>query len=224
MDEPMENPGFDEEEELDEFMDDDEDVWDEDEEWLMALVTPPRAIVTVLSTYEVGGPSTATSVGHTLTTMASGVTTQPQVIDDLCVRMSNLKYRHEELVKKMVKVSDTEVADSITIEEIHPRVATREGQVQVMASQAVQVVSRLKEIETRVQQTLQTALHEAELLNQQLRTRVAEIESREGTLMSYMLWMEERLTVLEKRLLGPPSGTQYASPFLSYLVGLGSFV
>nr|GEX79614.1 hypothetical protein [Tanacetum cinerariifolium] len=45
MDEPMENPGFNEEEELGEFMGDDEDVLDEDEEWLMALVTPPRATV-----------------------------------------------------------------------------------------------------------------------------------------------------------------------------------
>nr|GEX32647.1 hypothetical protein [Tanacetum cinerariifolium] len=40
--------------------------------------------------------------------------------------------------------------------------------------------------------------------NQQLRTRVAEMESREGAMMSYMLRMEERLTVLEKRLSGLP--------------------
>nr|GEY74969.1 hypothetical protein [Tanacetum cinerariifolium] len=103
-------------------MDDDQD--DEVEEWLMALVTPPRASVTVPSTYEVGGPSTATPMGHPLTIMASGVATQPQVIDDLCMRMSNLEYRHEELVKKMEIVSDAEVADSIAIGEIHPRVAT----------------------------------------------------------------------------------------------------
>nr|GEV21324.1 hypothetical protein [Tanacetum cinerariifolium] len=64
MDEPIENLGFDEEEELNEFMDDDQD--EEVEEWLMAPVTPPRATVTVPSTYE--------------------------VIDDLCVRMSNLEY------------------------------------------------------------------------------------------------------------------------------------
>nr|GEZ66036.1 hypothetical protein [Tanacetum cinerariifolium] len=224
MDEPMKNPGFDEEEELDEFINDDEDVLDEDVEWLMAPVTSPRATVTVSSTYEIGGPSTATSVGHTLTTMASGVSTQPQMIDDLCVRMSNMEYRHRELVKKMVKVSNAEVADSITIGEIHwseqtiihPRVATVEEQVHVMASQAVQVASGLEEIETRVPhvesrvdtypsgqmavpgqdvivglsqqaQTLQTALHGAELRNQQLRTKVAEIESHEGILMSYML-------------------------------------
>nr|GEU73525.1 putative reverse transcriptase domain-containing protein [Tanacetum cinerariifolium] len=126
MDEPMENPGFDEEEDLNEFMDDDQD--EEVEEWLMAPVTPPRATVTVPSTYEVGGPFTATPVGHPLTTMASRVATQPQVIDDLYVRMSNLEYRHEELVKKMEIVSDAEAADSIAIREIHPQVTTLEGQ------------------------------------------------------------------------------------------------
>nr|GFC26880.1 hypothetical protein [Tanacetum cinerariifolium] len=118
MDEPMENPGFDEEEELNEFMDDDQD--EEIEEWLMAPVMPPRATVTVPITFEVGGPSTAIPVRHPLTTMASGVTTQPQVIDDLCFRMSNLEYMYGKLVKKMVIVSDAEVADSIAIREIHP--------------------------------------------------------------------------------------------------------
>nr|GEU34789.1 hypothetical protein [Tanacetum cinerariifolium] len=53
--------------------------------------------------------------------------------------------------------------------------------------------------------------------NQQLRTRVAEMESREGTMMSYMLWMEERLTVLEKRLLGPPPGAECKSWNLGHL-------
>nr|GFB18412.1 putative reverse transcriptase domain-containing protein [Tanacetum cinerariifolium] len=86
------------------------------------------ATVTVPSTNEVGVPSTTTPMGHPLTTMASGVATQPQVINDLCVRMSTLEYRHEELVKKMETVSDAEVADSIAIGEIHPRVTTLEGQ------------------------------------------------------------------------------------------------
>nr|GEX32912.1 hypothetical protein [Tanacetum cinerariifolium] len=105
IDEPVENPRFDKDEKLNEFMDDDQDVGNE----------------------EVGGPSTATPVGHPLTTIASGVATQPQVIDDLCVRISNLEYRHGELVKKMEIVSDAEVADSIAIGEIHPRVTTLEG-------------------------------------------------------------------------------------------------
>nr|GEY83134.1 tyrosine decarboxylase 1 [Tanacetum cinerariifolium] len=101
--------------------------------------------------------------------------------------MSNLEYRHGELVKKMVKVSDTEVDDSITIGEIHPRVTTVEEQRAVPGLDVIVGLSQQV-------QTLQTALHGAELQNQQLRTRVAEMESREGILMSYMLWMEERHT------------------------------
>ncbi|GKE57816.1 hypothetical protein Tco_1497001, partial [Tanacetum coccineum] len=96
------------------------------------------------------------------------------------------EYRHGALTRRMEAVSDIEVANSTAIGDIHPRVTTVKEQVQ----------------------TLQTALHGAELQNQQLRTRVAEMESREGTMMSYMLWMEERLTVLEKRLPGPSPGPQ----------------
>ncbi|GKA28390.1 hypothetical protein Tco_0714558 [Tanacetum coccineum] len=118
------------------------DKMDEDNEWLMAPVTPPRATMTVSSTYEVGGPSTA------------------------------MPYRHGVLTRKMEAVSDIEVANSMAIGEIHPRVTTMEKQVQ----------------------TLRTALHGAELQNQQLRPRVTEMESREGTMMSYILWMEECLT------------------------------
>nr|GEW88845.1 hypothetical protein [Tanacetum cinerariifolium] len=150
MDEPIENPGFGDEEELNEFMDDDQD--EEVEEWPMAPVTPPRATVTVPSTYKVRGPSTATPVRHPLTTIASRVATQARVIDDLCVRLSNLEYRHGELVKKMEIVSDVE--------------------------------------------------------NQQSQTRLSEMENREGTLISYMSWMEECLVVMEKRLAGPPTRPQ----------------
>nr|GEY18014.1 hypothetical protein [Tanacetum cinerariifolium] len=137
-----------------EEMDDDDD----DVEWLMASVTP--------------------SEGY-----SPGLRVPPIVIEDLSTCLGNLEYRHRVLMRKMVEVSDAEVGDSITIGEIHPRVATMEEQVQ----------------------TLQMVLHGAELQNQQLRTKVAEMGSREGTMMSYMLWMEERLTVLEKRLSGPPS-------------------
>nr|GEZ97505.1 hypothetical protein [Tanacetum cinerariifolium] len=77
---------------------------------------------------DVGGPSTAMPVGHPLAIMAPGVATQPEVIDDLCIQMDNLEYRHGVLTRKMEAVSDAEVADSIAIEEIYPRVATMEGQ------------------------------------------------------------------------------------------------
>nr|GEW21248.1 hypothetical protein [Tanacetum cinerariifolium] len=184
-----------------------------------------------------GGPSTAVIEGPSFPLPAPGLHVPPTVIEDLSTSLGNLEYRHRVLMRKMEEVSDAEVADSIAIGEIHPRVATIGEQVQVMESQAVQVVSGIKEIETRVQQvesgvdtyssgqmavpgqdeivglsqqvqTLQTALHGTKLQNQQLRTKVAEMESHVGILMSYMLWMEERLTVLEKRLIGQPSETQ----------------
>ncbi|GJU28962.1 putative reverse transcriptase domain-containing protein [Tanacetum coccineum] len=69
MDELMVDPKFDEEEM-------DNDGWEEDDEWLMALVTPSRATMTVSSTYEVGGPSTAMPVGNPLAIMAPGFATQ----------------------------------------------------------------------------------------------------------------------------------------------------
>nr|GEV78596.1 hypothetical protein [Tanacetum cinerariifolium] len=188
-----------------EVMDDDD--WEDDVEWLMAPVTPPRATMTVSSTYEVGGPSTAAIGGSSFPLPAPGLPVPPTVIKDLSTRLGNLEYKHGVLMRKMEEVSDAEVADSITIREIHPRVATVGERVQVMASQAVQVVSGLNEIESRVQQvdsrvdtylssqmavpgqevtvglsqqvqTLQTALHGIELQNHQLRTIVAEMESR----------------------------------------------
>ncbi|GKB60783.1 hypothetical protein Tco_0916969 [Tanacetum coccineum] len=64
------------------------------------LVMPPP------STYEVGGSSTTAAEGHSLT------------------RMGNLEYGHGQLVKKVITMSDAEVADSIVVREIGPRVST----------------------------------------------------------------------------------------------------
>nr|GEX03198.1 hypothetical protein [Tanacetum cinerariifolium] len=179
VDEPLVDPEVNEE-----VMDYD---WDDEVEWLMASVTPPRATMTVSSTYEVGGPSTAAIEGPSFPLPAPGLPVPPIVIEDFATRLGNLEYRHGVLTRKIEEVSDAEVADRIAIGEIHPRVATM-GDEQI--------------------QTLQTALHETELQNQQLRARVAKLESHMGIVMPYMLWMEERLTVLEKRLPGPPLGPQ----------------
>nr|GFC26526.1 hypothetical protein [Tanacetum cinerariifolium] len=99
-----------------EVMDDDD--FEDDVEWLMAPVTPPRATMTVSSTYEVGGPSTAAIKGPSFPLPAPGLLVPPTVIEDLGIHF----------------------------------VATMGEQVQVMELQAVQVVNRLKEIETRIQQ------------------------------------------------------------------------
>ncbi|GJT10953.1 putative reverse transcriptase domain-containing protein [Tanacetum coccineum] len=118
--------------------------------------------------------------------LSTAIIAQPQVIDDLYREMNNLRERQGALTRMMVEVSDIEATNSIAIGGIHPRVTTLKEQVQ----------------------TLQIALHESRSKNQQLQTTVAEMHSREGTLMQFMLWMEERLIVLEKRPPGPPSGAQ----------------
>nr|GEV27551.1 hypothetical protein [Tanacetum cinerariifolium] len=106
----------------DDFSDEDservkeEEVWDMNEEWLMAPVTP-----LLLSP-----PSTWIPV-------------PPLVIEDLSTRLGNLEYGHGQLVKKVIQVSDAEVAVGISIGEIDPRVE----QGQQTATQRDKVIVRL---------------------------------------------------------------------------------
>ncbi|GJZ08023.1 hypothetical protein Tco_0542306 [Tanacetum coccineum] len=135
IEEQMVAPMMDMEEDLAMLFGDDDDssddeVWEVNEEWLMAPVTPPPMPVTPPpSTYEVGGPSTAAAEGHFITLLALGVPVPPSEIGDLYTCMGNLEYGHGLLVKKVIMVSDAEVADSITIGEIGPRVSIAEGQM-----------------------------------------------------------------------------------------------
>nr|GEW03452.1 hypothetical protein [Tanacetum cinerariifolium] len=125
----------------------DDDDWEDDVEWLMALVTPSRATMTVSSTYEVGGPSTAAVEGPSSPLPAPRLPIPPTVIEDLSTRLGNLEYRHRVLIRKMKEVSDAEVDDSIAIWEIHPRVATvgeqDSGSRRVDQPRPIQVVTGL---------------------------------------------------------------------------------
>ncbi|GKD66195.1 hypothetical protein Tco_1308303 [Tanacetum coccineum] len=196
---------------------DDEEVWEVNEEWLMAPVTPPSMpVMPPPSTYEVGGPSTAAAEGHSLTLLAPGVPVPPSVIEDLCTCIGNLEYGHGQLVEKVIMVSDAEVADGIAIGEIGPRISAVEGQVQVVASQMVQVVSGLEQGQqvatqrdetiaglSQQVQTLQAVVHHRDLQIQHLQTLVAEMSSREGTLMQCILGMDRRFADLGRRPSGP---------------------
>ncbi|GJV10922.1 hypothetical protein Tco_1352463 [Tanacetum coccineum] len=67
---------------------DEEEVWEVNEEWLMAPVTPPlMPVVPPPSTYEVGGPSTTAAEGQTFTLPASRFPVPSSVIEDLSTRM-----------------------------------------------------------------------------------------------------------------------------------------
>ncbi|GKA58895.1 hypothetical protein Tco_0758208 [Tanacetum coccineum] len=116
----------------------DEKVWEEDEEWLMAPVTPPSMpAMPPPSTYEVGGSSIATAEGHSFTLLAPGVPVPPSVIKDLCTRMCNLEYGHGLLVKKVIMV---------------------------MASQMVQVASGLEQAGAHMEQGQQGATQRDETI------------------------------------------------------------
>ncbi|GKF45630.1 hypothetical protein Tco_0135432 [Tanacetum coccineum] len=126
----------------DDILDDDEDdeeVWEVNEEWLMAPVTPPlMPVMPSPSTYE--------------------------------------------LVKKVIQVSDAEVADGLAIREIGPRVFAVDGQVQVMASQMVQAVVRLEQVGTQIEQGQQVATLRNEIiegLSQQVQTLQAVVQHRD---------------------------------------------
>ncbi|GJX69077.1 hypothetical protein Tco_0304804 [Tanacetum coccineum] len=117
---------------------DEEEVWEVNEDWLMAPTTPPLMLaVPSPSVYEVGGPSTAAAKGSSFPHSVSGLPVPPSVIEDLSTRLGQ-------------------------------RVFAIEGQVQVIASQMVHAADRWEQVgaqadvqqrDTQIQQ-LQTTVTE----------------------------------------------------------------
>ncbi|GKC28946.1 hypothetical protein Tco_1036240 [Tanacetum coccineum] len=215
----------------DDFEDDDsegfhkEEVSEVNEEWLMAPVTPPpMQAMPSSSVYEVGGPSTTSAKEQSFPHPAPGLPVPPSVIEDLSTRLGNLEYRHGQLVKKVIQVSDAEVAAGVTIGEIGPRVFAIEGRVQVMASQMVHAADIFEQIGTQVEQgqqqsaiqrveviagltqqgrALQAAVQQRDTQIQQMQTAVSEMSNRESTLMQCILGLDRQLADLERRPPGP---------------------
>ncbi|GJR41193.1 hypothetical protein Tco_1216877 [Tanacetum coccineum] len=148
-----------------------EEVWEVNEDWLMAPTTPPLMLaVPPPSVYEVGGPSNAVSEGPSFLHSALGFPIPPFVIEDLSTRLGNLEYGHGQLVQRVNQVSDAEVAAGVTIRELGPRVYVVEGQVQVMVSQMAHAKDRWEQVGAQVEQGQQTAAQRdetvAELIQQ----------------------------------------------------------
>ncbi|GKB83402.1 hypothetical protein Tco_0950297 [Tanacetum coccineum] len=111
---------------------DEEEVWEVNEEWLMAPTTPPLMLAVPLpSVYEVGGPSTITTKGLSFPHSASRLHVPPSVIEDLKA--------------------------GVIIGEIGPRVFAIKGQVHVMASQMTNAADRWEQVSAQVEQGQQTA-------------------------------------------------------------------
>ncbi|GJX34511.1 hypothetical protein Tco_0246068 [Tanacetum coccineum] len=116
-----------------------EEVWEVNEDWLMAPTTPPPVLaVPPPSVYEVGGPSTAVAEGPSFSQVAPGLPVPPYMIEDLSTCLDNL-----ELVREVLAV---------------------EGQMQVMASQMIQVVDRVEQVGVQVELGQQTSTQRDEMV------------------------------------------------------------
>ncbi|GJW77470.1 hypothetical protein Tco_0139152, partial [Tanacetum coccineum] len=91
-----------------------EDVWEVNEEWLIAPVTPPpMPVVPSSSTYEVGGPSTTAAEGQSFSLPAPGLHVPPPEIEDLITRMGNLEYEQGCLVRKVMTSQMVQAEDGL---------------------------------------------------------------------------------------------------------------
>ncbi|GJT16500.1 hypothetical protein Tco_0875206 [Tanacetum coccineum] len=89
---------------------DEEEVWEVNEEWLMAPTTPPPMLaVPPPNFYEVGGPSTAAAEGPSFPLPAPGLPIPLAMIEDLSTRLGNLEYGHGQLVWVEAKMVSHEV-------------------------------------------------------------------------------------------------------------------
>ncbi|GKG05719.1 hypothetical protein Tco_0325805 [Tanacetum coccineum] len=93
-----------------------EEVWEVNKDWLMAPTTPPPVLAVP--------PPSVYEVGGPSTAVAEGPS----------------------FPQRVVHGSDAEIAAGVTIGEIGPRVLAMEGQMQVMASQMIQVVDRVEQV------------------------------------------------------------------------------
>ncbi|GJT78729.1 hypothetical protein Tco_1045454 [Tanacetum coccineum] len=151
-------------------------------------------VVPPLSVYEVGGPSTAVFEGPSFPLPAPGLLVPPSVIEDLSARLGNLEYGHGQLVKKMIQVSDAEVAA-----DRWEQVGAQVEQGQQTAAQRDEAIAEL----TQQVQDLQEAMQQRDSQIQQLQTTITEMSSQESTLMQCILGMDRRLAELERRPSGP---------------------
>nr|GEU91671.1 hypothetical protein [Tanacetum cinerariifolium] len=96
--------------------------------------------------YDVGGPSTTVAEGPSFLHLAPGLSILPFVIEDLSTRLGNLEYGHGQLVQRINQVNDADVAASVTIGELGPRIYAVKGYVQVMASQMVYAADKWEQV------------------------------------------------------------------------------
>ncbi|GKE35879.1 hypothetical protein Tco_1455201 [Tanacetum coccineum] len=125
--------------------------------------------------------------------VALGLPVHPCMIEDLSTRLDNLEYGHGQLVQRVIQGSDEEIAVGVTIGAIGLRVLAVDGKMQVMASQMIQVVDRVEQVDVQ----------QSDTQIQQLQTTITEMSSRESMLMRCILGLEKWIAALERKPPGP---------------------
>ncbi|GKE94255.1 hypothetical protein Tco_1579110 [Tanacetum coccineum] len=149
----------------------DEEVWEVNEEWLMALVTLPlMPVMPPLSTYEVGGSFT-----------------YPPSTWSSCASVGDRGFMYPHGYSGVWSWAASEEGDHAM--EQGQQAATQRDETIAGLSQHVQ--------------TLQAAVQDRDMQIQQLQTLVAEMSSREGTLMQCILGLDRCLADVERRPPGP---------------------
>ncbi|GJX97731.1 hypothetical protein Tco_0353529 [Tanacetum coccineum] len=144
---------------------DEEEVWEVNEEWLMAPTTPPpMLVVPPPSVYEVGGPSTAIAEGPSFPHLALGLPVPPFMIEDLSTRLGNLEYGHGQLVQRVNQVIVSQMAHAVDRWE---QVGAQVEQGQQTATQRDEMIAEL----TRQVQALQIDVRQRD-------TRLTTLERR----------------------------------------------
>ncbi|GKB53447.1 hypothetical protein Tco_0904200, partial [Tanacetum coccineum] len=123
-----------------------EEVWEVNEDWLMAPTTPPpMLVVPPPSVYEVGGPSTAVAEGPSFPHPAPGLPVPQFVIEDLSIRLGNLKYGHGQLLKKVIQVIASQMIQAMDrVEYVGAQidVQQRDTQIQQLQTTVTKMGSR----------------------------------------------------------------------------------
>ncbi|GJX29849.1 hypothetical protein Tco_0237928 [Tanacetum coccineum] len=170
-----------------------EEIWEVNEDWLMALTTPPPVLaVPPPSVYEVGGPSTAVAEGPSFPQVALGLPVPPCMIEDLSTRLDNLEYGHGQLVQRVIQGSDAEIAAGVAIGEIGPRVLAVEGQMQ--RRDGYWIESAGSGLAGRCAAERHTDQAAADYYYR---------DEQQGTLIWCVLGLERRIAALERRPPGP---------------------
>ncbi|GJZ97440.1 hypothetical protein Tco_0669893 [Tanacetum coccineum] len=182
---PMDAPMMDMEEDLavlfgdDDFEDDaldgfgEEEVWEVNEDWLMAPTTPPPVLaVPPPSVYE----------GSDME-IAAGV-----IIGEICPRVLAVEGQMQVMASQMIQAVDR-------VEQVGVQVELG----QQTSTQRDETVTRL----TQQVRALQADVQQRDTQIQQLQTTITEMSSRESTLMRCILGLEKRIAALERRPPGP---------------------